>query len=270
MYRLPGLSRRAAAFVVEAAVQHFADWDRPTGRPRARSAVAALRLTLCRLRRNATYQDLHEDFGVGTTTGWDYYQRMVAFLADTLGTADHADLSVLVTGRLCLIDGTLVPTVNWRHRKDLRSGKHRRYGVNVQLLVDLHGRLLAASRAFPGSWHDVHCFREAGWVDLVRRSGGGIGDLGYEGELDIMHTPIKKRPNIDLRGVERNLNRSLARVRGGVEGGVGHRKNWRITTTRYRSDLSRIDTDLQATVGLQKLNEQFADRPLSDDRIKAA
>ena len=146
----------------------------------------------------ATYQDLHEGFGVGTTTAWDYYQLMVAFLADTLGPAH---LSVLVTGRVCLIDGTLVPTVNWRHRKDLRFGKHRRYGVNVQLLVDLQGRLLAASRAFPGSWHDVHCFREAGWVDLVRRSGGGIGDLGYEGELDIMHTPIKKRPNIDLRGV---------------------------------------------------------------------
>ncbi len=140
----------------------------------------------------------------------------------------------------------------------------------MQLLVDLHSRLLAASRAFPGSWHDVPCFREAGWVDLVRRSGGGIGDLGYEGEPDIVHTPIKKRSNIDLRSFEHDLNRSLARVRVGVEWGVGHLKNWRITTTRYRSDLSRINTDIQATVGLQKLNEQFADRPLTYDRIKAA
>src|SRR5512142_178244 len=32
-------------------LQHFADWDRPTGRLRALSVVAALRLTLCRLRR---------------------------------------------------------------------------------------------------------------------------------------------------------------------------------------------------------------------------
>lgn len=195
---------------------------------------------------------------------------MVAFLADVLSAADQADLSVLVASKVCLIDGTLVPTFNGRHRQDLQSGKHRRYGVNVPLLVDLHGRLIGASRAFPGSWHDVHCFREAGWVDLVRQSGGGIGDLGYEGEPDIVHTPIKKRPNIDLRGFERDLNRSLARVRVGVEWGVGHFKNWRITTTRYRSDLSRIDTDIQATVGLQKLNEQFADRPLTYDRIKAA
>ena len=65
MYRLPGLSLRAAAFVVELTMQYFPDWDKPVGRPRALSLVDALRLTL---RRNATYQDLHEDFGIGTTT----------------------------------------------------------------------------------------------------------------------------------------------------------------------------------------------------------
>lgn len=54
VYRLPGLSLRAALFVVELAVQHFPEWDRPTGRPRALSVVDAVRLTLCRLRRNAT------------------------------------------------------------------------------------------------------------------------------------------------------------------------------------------------------------------------
>ena len=268
-YRLPGLSLRAAVFVVGLAGQHFPDWDRPTGRPKALSMVDALRLTLCRLRRNATYQDLHEDFGIGKTTAWDYHQKIVNFLAEVLGAEGEDSLSALVAGRVCLVDGTLVPTFNWRHRKDLLSGKHRRYGVNVQLLVDLHGRLMCASRAFPGSWHDVHCFREAGWVDLVRRSGGAIGDLGYEGEPDVVHTPIKKRPNIDLRGFEHDINRSLARVRVGVERGVGHLKNWRILT-RYRSDLSRIDTYIQATAGLQKLNEQLTEQPLTYERIKAA
>ena len=161
-------------FVVNLAGQHFPDWDRPTGRPRALSVVEAMRLTLCRLRRNATYQDLHEDFGVEDNRR-AYHQQMVAFLAEVLGAADEASLSALVAGRVCLIDGTLVPTVHRRHRTDLRSGKHRRYGVNVQLLVDLHGRLLAASRAFPGSWHDVRCFREAGWVELVKSPGAGSG-----------------------------------------------------------------------------------------------
>jgi hypothetical protein len=27
---------------------------------------------------------------------------------------------------------------NWRHRKDLFSGKHRQYGMNVQVVADLH------------------------------------------------------------------------------------------------------------------------------------
>jgi hypothetical protein len=30
-------------------------------------------------------------------------------------------------------------------------------------------------------------------------------------------------------------------------------------TTRYRGDISRIDADIQAAVGLQVLNEQFAE-----------
>ena len=89
--------------------------------------------------------------------------------------------------------------------------------MNIQLLVDLHGRLLAASQAFPGSWHDVHGFREAGWVELLRTSGGGMGDVGYEGEPDVVHPPIKKRPNVDLR--EGDLHRAFARI-GSASNGV--------------------------------------------------
>lgn len=146
MYRLPGLSLRAAVFVVALARQHFTDWDQPVGRPKALSVVAALRLMLCRRRRNATYQDLHEDLGIAKSTGWDYHQTMVCFLAEVLGCPAEDGLSVLVAGRVCLVDGTLVPTVNGQHRKDLRSGKHRRHGMNVGLLVDLHGRIIGQPR----------------------------------------------------------------------------------------------------------------------------
>src|SRR5436309_1007833 len=106
---------------------------------------------------------------------------MVAFLADLLATTD-ADLPALLTGRILLIDGTLVPTANCRHRTDLLSGKHRRHGVNLQLFIDVHGRIIAVSPAFPGSWHDIHCLREAGWVELLEQTGRALADLGYEGE----------------------------------------------------------------------------------------
>ena len=269
MYRLPGLSINAAAVVVELAEQAFPDWNRPTGRPKALTLLEALRLCLCRLRRNATYHDLHEDFAVATTTAWDYHQQMVAFLADVLGTPG-VELPALLTGRIFLIDGTLIPTFNWRHRKDLLSGKHRKHGMNAQLFVDVHGRIIAVSRAFPGSWHDIHCLREAGWVDLVKDLGHGLGDGGYQGEPDAIHTPIKKKPGIDLTDEQKEFNTAFARIRVGVEWGVGHAKNWRILATRYRSDLTRIDTDIQAAVGLQKLNERLSGRRLTFGRVKTA
>lgn len=269
VYRLPGLSIKAAAVVVELAEQAFPDWNRRIGRPKALALVDALRLCLCRLRRNATYQDLHEDFAVATTTAWDYHQRMVAFLADVLGTTD-AELPTLLTGRIFLIDGTLIPTVNWRHRKDLLSGKHRKHGMNAQLFVDVHGRIIAVSRAFPGSWHDIHCLRAAGWVDLLKDIGQAIGDGGYQGEPDTITTPIKKKAGIDLTDQQKKFNTAFARIRVGVEWGVGHAKNWRILATRYRSDLTRIDTDIQATIGLQKLNEKYSGRRLTFERINTA
>jgi len=255
--------------VVEMLEREFPDWDKAVGRPKGLPLVAALRLTLCRLRRNATYNDLSEDFGIGVTTAWNYHQKMVAFLVNVLECGDEKGLSVLVEGTVCLVDGSLIPTFNWRHRKDLLSGKHRRNGVNVQFFIDPHGRIIGASRAFPGSWHDVHCFREAGWVNVVKRSGGCIGDLGYEGESDV-NTPIKRKPGIPLVEWQAHFNTQLAKIRVAAEWGIGHAKNWRILTSRYRSDLTRIDADIQAVVGLQKLNEQASDRRLKFGRVKAA
>lgn len=269
MYRLPGLSLKAAAVVVQLAEEEFPDWDRPIGRPKALTLVEALRLCLCRLRRNATYNDLHEDFAVARSTAWDYHQIMVAFLADALGTTDE-ELPALLTGQIVLVDGTLIPTFHWRHRTDLLSGKHRTHGVNAQLFVDVHGRIIAVSRTHPGSWHDLHCLREAGWVTLLQNLTPAAGDTGYLGEPDALLTPIKKRSGIDLTAEQKTFNTTYARIRVGAEWGVGHAKNWRILSTRYRSELERLDTDLQAAIGLQKLNEEFSGRRLTFDRIKKA
>lgn len=268
MYRLPGLSIRATSMVVSAVERQFADWESGVGRPRSLSAVQVLRMTLCRLRRNLTYAELAADCGVSGSTAWAYVQLMVPFLADQFGCTD-ADLPGLVAGKICLVDGTLVPTVNWRHRTDLYSTHRHRYGMNVQLLVDLHGRIISASRAFPGRWHDMHCFRDAGWPDLITNSGGGIADLGYEGAPELI-TPVKKPAGAALADADRQFNVRLATIRAAVKGGVAHLKNWRILAHRYRSDLTRINTDIHAVIGLQKLNEQLSGQRLSFHRIIAA
>src|SRR5512135_1370404 len=205
---------------MELAEREFPDWDKGVGRPRSLTLYQAVRMTLVRLRRNNTYQDLGEDFGVTHQTAWHNVQPIVAFLADVLDCDEQEDLSALVEGKICLLDGSLVAVSNWRHRTDLYSGQHRRYGMNIQVVVDLHGRVITVSRAFPGSWHDMRCFHEAGLAKLLERAGGGIADKGYQDAPAT--TPIKKQPGVELADADREFNRQLATIRIAVERAVGH------------------------------------------------
>ena len=223
-------------------------------------------MTLVRLRRNNTYEELGEDFGVTRQTAWNNIQVIVGFLADVLGCDTQEDLPALLAGKICLVDGSLVMVVNWRHRTDLYSGKHRRYGINIQVVVDLHGRIIAVSKASPGSWHDMRCFTEAGVAKLLERCGGAIADKGYQGSSAI--TPIKKQPGGELAAPDQQFNTRLSKIRVAVEWAVAHLKNWHILATGYHSHLSRIDTDIQAVAGLQKLNEEHAERQLTFNQIK--
>ena len=79
---------------------------------------------------------------------------------------------------------------------------------------------------------------------------------------------MKKKPGADLAEPDGALNRRLSTIRVAVEWAIAHLKNWRILATCYRSDLTRIDTDIQAVAGLQKLNQAHAVRRLTFDRIK--
>jgi hypothetical protein len=264
--RLPGLSVRATKFVIELAEQEFSGWNAATGRPKALSVVEALRLCLCWLRRNLTLPEAGEDFGIGTTTAWGYAHLMAEFLADALGCPAE-DLADQVAGKVILFDGTLVPTFNWRHRRDLHSGKHKRPGLNVQAVGDIHGRVAGASRPFPGSWHDKHCYDEAGLEQVAKASGGGVGDSGYQGTGLV--TPIKKKPGLELTEEEKRFNASVASVRVGAEHAIAHLKNWRIVASRYRGHLDyRADNVILAVVGLQALNDRLSDRKLSFARFK--
>ena len=112
-------------------------------------------MTLMRLRRNVTFAELGEDLAPAASTAWGYLQEIATMLGELLAV-DIDDLAESVKGKVCLVDGTLVTVFNWRHRNDLFSGKHRQYGMNVQVVADLHGQVLSVSRGFPGSWHDMH------------------------------------------------------------------------------------------------------------------
>ena len=54
-----------------------------------------------------------------------------------------------------LLDGTLLPIDRIADDRPFYSGKHKKHGMNVQLLADPSGRLLRASPALPGAVHDI-------------------------------------------------------------------------------------------------------------------
>lgn len=264
--KLPGLSQRATEFVVDLAEAELADWDRPVGRRKALGLLGALRLCLVRLRQNNTFEELGETYAISDSTACDYFHLMAAFLADAIGCPVE-DLKDNVKGKVHLVDGTLVPTWNWRHRKDLYSGKHKRYGVNVIVVADIHARVEAVSKANPGSWHDKHAYDEAGLDTTLAGCGGGVGDSGFQGTN--LTVPDKKPRGGELTDKKKANNKRISTVRVGVEWCIAHLKNWRILTTRYRGEINhRLDNIIQAVAGLQRLNDTHSTRKLTFTRLQ--
>lgn len=268
VYRLPGLSHKAAEHIVEMARQEFEEtWHKPVGRPKSLGWLGALRLCLVRLRRNVTFEELGEDFGVAKTVAFGYHHEMTEFLADAIGCSTEDLKRGVKRGKVFLVDGTLIPTWNWRHRKDLFSGKHKRYGVNVQVVADIHGRVEAVSKARPGSWHDKRCHDEAGLDAALDGAGGKVGDSGYQGTG--LTTPEKRKPKTELTPRQKRYNKSVSKIRVAVEWAIGHLKNWRIMTTRYRGVINhRLDNTILAVAGLQRLNDLYSTRSLSLERLQ--
>ena len=251
-------------FRSELMAQAFPDWDLRRGRSKSLSLPEAVRLTLVRLRRNQTFPELGEDFGLASSTAWEYYQLITRQLPRVLAV-DLQALTESVRGTICLVDGMLVTVFNWRHRHDLFSGKHRRYGMGVQVIADLHGRVLGVSPGLPGSWHDLHCFTEAGLDPLIEAAGTAVGDSGYQGSG--MTTPNKKKPGQARTESDIAHNTALAVIRAAVEWANAHLKNWRILATCYRDSLHRFDQTITAVAGLTMLNEQHSERPLTFTRL---
>lgn len=94
-----------------------------------------------------------------------------AILAPSLAEA----MKVIRAKAFVILDGTLLP-LGWGHlpaggwgtsppTPPYYSGKHKRHGMNVQVLTDRFGRLLRASPTLPGSTHDLTDARHHGFID---------------------------------------------------------------------------------------------------------
>jgi hypothetical protein len=117
-------------------------------------------LVLAYLRNGDTFAELAAGFGVGTATAWRYVGETAALLAArspklrrALAEAKDARHAYVV------IDGTLIPIDRVAADRPFYSGKHRRHGMNLQVISSPSGEILRVSGPLPGATHDLTATR---------------------------------------------------------------------------------------------------------------
>ena len=127
-----------------------------------------------------------------------------------------------------IVDGTLSPCWDWNEQSGLFSGKHRRTGVNLQVIADLTGRLLQVPRPAPGSTHDAKAIKATGLLEHFKNT-PPLADKGYVG-LGLL-TPDRKPAGAELTETQKKGSRVINSLRAAVERAIAHLKTWRILHT---------------------------------------
>jgi hypothetical protein len=132
--------------------------DELGGRWRRLPAHEQALMTLAHLRNGDTLARLAAGFAVSISTVWRYLREAIDLLA---ALAPNLAQAATRAGRLAyaILDGTLVPIDRVANQRPYYSGKHKRHGMNVQVLADPAGRLVWASPALPGAVHDLTAAR---------------------------------------------------------------------------------------------------------------
>jgi hypothetical protein len=183
-------------------------------------------LVLVYLRKGETFSELAAGFGIGTTTAWRYVNETVSLLA-----ARAPKLRKAVRGAkkarhaYVVVDGTLIPIDRVAADRPFYSGKHRRHGMNLQVIASPGGDILWVSGPLPGSVHD----KKAEWIWGVLAELEAVGlivlaDKGYQGAA---HAKVpykgKNKPQS-----QKDANRAHAKLRSPGERANAQLKTWRI------------------------------------------
>lgn len=173
-------------------------------------------LTLAHLRNGHPYAQLAAGFGIGTTTAYRYVAEAVELLAALAPTLAEADRTAS-TKAFVLLDGTLLPIDRIAADRPSYSGKHKKHGMNVQVLTAPSGRLLWASPVLPGAVHDARAAREHGIIAALTDAGITCwADKGYRGAGGTVRFPYWGRWE-NLSTGQKAVNRSQAKIRALVE-----------------------------------------------------
>jgi hypothetical protein len=183
-------------------------------------------LVLAYLRKGETFAELAAGFGVGTTTAWRYVEETVALLAVRAPKLRRAVRDAKKAGfAYVVLDGTLIPVDRVAADRPFYSGKHKKHGMNLQVIASPGGDILWVSGALPGSVHD----KKAEWIwgVLAELEAAGLVTLADKGYQGAAHAKIpyrgKKKPES-----QKEANRAHAKLRAPGERANAQLKNWRI------------------------------------------
>jgi hypothetical protein len=79
------------------------------------------------------------------------------------------------------VDGTITPCWSYPGHQELWSRKHGTTGFNAQVVCLLDGEPVCIYDALPGCAHDAKAFATTSVAEIIRNSGGGIGDKNCRG-----------------------------------------------------------------------------------------
>jgi hypothetical protein len=140
-------------------------------------------LVLVYLKKDETFPEVAAGFGVGTATAWRYVNETAALLAVRAPKLRKAARDAKKAGYpYVVVDGTLIAIDRVAADRPFYSGKHKRRGMNLQVIASPDGNILWVSGALPSSVHDKRA--EWIWGVLAELEAAGLivlADKGYQG-----------------------------------------------------------------------------------------
>ena len=183
-------------------------------------------LVLAYLRKGETFAEVAAGFGVGTTTAWRYIEEVVALLAASAPKLRQAVRDAQKAGlAYVILDGTLIPVDRVARDRPFYSGKHKKHGMNLQVIASPDGDILWVSGALPGSVHDKKAEWVWGVLDELEAAGlVTLADKGYQGST-WAKIPYRGKNKPES---QKAANRAHAKLRAPGERANAQLKTWKI------------------------------------------
>ncbi|MEV7862597.1 transposase family protein [Streptomyces hirsutus] len=199
-------------------------------------------LTPVHPRKNETFAQFGAGFAISQATAWRSVDETLEVPA-SWAPGLHEALTGLGEGDHVIVDGTLIPTDRVRADQPYYSQKHKKHGMNVQVIARPDGTPLWFSRATPGRTHDLTPARAHGIVQAcLTRQILVLADRAHQGAGATFRTPYYHHSEQPEH--YQQFNRDHARLRALGERAFARLKSWRIMR-RARSSTRRISRTVQ-------------------------